>query len=474
MTARDARTLDDLLRRAVAAHPRRAAVVEERAVTYRELFASAQGVARLLRERGARPGDLVGLSLRRSAASVAAVWGAVLGGTPYLPLDPSAPAERLAALLREARPKFVLNEADLAAARPSGGGARAARVSPGDLAYVLYTSGSTGRPKGVSLTHRNALAFINWARRAVPLSSRDRVAHMAPLWFDLSVYEIFNAAAAGAAVCPVPEAVKLFPRALSTYLRHRGVTTLYAVPSTLTALAVRGSLRAGFPRLRRVLFAGEVFPARYFSAWRRRLPHAAFYNLYGPTETNVCAFHRVAGRTDPHGPPPPIGRAASGARLLSVDGELWVSGPSVMRGYLRRPRETRAALVRRGGRTYYRTGDLVTREEGGVFRWLGRRDRQIKSRGYRIEPAEIERWLAAHPAVREAAIVAVPDPELTNRVEAWVASARRGPAFARALTDHCARRLPAYMLPTRFHFRTSLPRTSTGKLDRTALGPERS
>jgi amino acid adenylation domain-containing protein len=334
------------------------------------------------------------------------------------------------------------------------------------------------------LSHRNALAFVDWAVAEFDVGGDDRLSSHAPLHFDLSVFDMFAASTAGACVVLVPGELSVFPIELARFIEETEISVWYSVPSVLSMLVQHGDLRKGrFPGLRTILFAGEVFPTKYLFRLMELLPHVRFCNLYGPTETNVCTWYEV---TAPAGEPPtaiPIGRPIANVDVFAVRddgelaargevGELYVRGPTVMRGYWGDADETARALVydRLGGSPeapLYRTGDLVRQDGSGDFQFLGRRDAQIKSRGYRIELGEIERALYAHPAVGECAVVAVPDELVTNRIKAYVAA--REPVEPAHLLRFCRTRVPAYMVPETVEFRAALPKTSTGKVDRKAL-----
>jgi L-proline---[L-prolyl-carrier protein] ligase len=281
----------------------------------------------------------------------------------------------------------------------------------------------------------------------------------------------------------VPPEASVLPRELRRFIEEARITVWYSVPSILTSLAIRGGLQRGeFPDLRAVIFAGEVFPTKFLRRLMGLLPHATFYNWYGPTETNVCTWYRVPELPEDRTDPIPIGRAIDGAEVFAVTeggtraapgevGELYVGGDTVMQGYWGDPERTASVLVSDpvlGARgPVYRTGDLVQELEDGNLRFLGRRDAQIKSRGYRIELGEIESAILSHPAVVECAVVAVPDEEVTNRIRAHVVG-HEGLTPA-DLAHHCRARLPKYMIPEAFDFTEALPKTSTGKVDRQAL-----
>jgi amino acid adenylation domain-containing protein len=359
----------------------------------------------------------------------------------------------------------------------------------GDLAYILYTSGSTGEPKGVMLSHRNALAFVEWAGDVFQVTHQDRLANHAPLHFDLSTFDLFAGARAGAAIYPLSPRIASFPAAVARQWVSDRLTVWYATPSTLVLMLTRGGLgNLDLGALRVLLFAGEVFPVKYLRELMRLAPRARFANLYGPTETNVCTWHEL--NSPPEGDQPlPIGLSCPYDDALVLDenlkrvasgsvGELWVRGATVMRGYWGRPERTALALqpieIAPGITDLaYRTGDLVRARPDGNLEFLGRRDHQVKTRGYRVELGEIETVLHRHPAVDEAVVLAIPDEEVTHRLRAVVVLRSGSALDEAALRQHCAESLPRYMVPENVEFRRELPRTSSGKVDRQALARPR-
>jgi L-proline---[L-prolyl-carrier protein] ligase len=515
--------LHELLEASAARAPGALAVVDgSRTLTYAELESRANRVAHLLLERDVSPGDRIGLYLEKSLEAVVGIYGVLKSGAAYVPLDPHAPPARIGYIAADCGLRFLLSGREKAATLPAVAAAHSeleavvllngepgdGEIAPGirtigsaetdaypatpprssivnlDLAYILYTSGSTGNPKGVMLSHLNSLAFVEWAGDCIAVQDDDRLSSHAPLHFDLSVFDLFAAARAGAAVVLVPSHLSAFPRELGNFVAASEISIWYSVPSALTALTLRGGLSVGaLPRLRAVLFAGEVFPPKYLARLMEVVPGARFLNLYGPTETNACTYYEVP-RPLPHGQEAiPIGRAIAGVDAYAVlddgsqapageIGELCVRGPTVMQGYWGDPdrsgRSLGAPLPAQGLRTpAYRTGDLVRQDEQGDFWFLGRRDAQVKSRGYRIELGEIETALLSHPAVSECAVLAVPDELITNRIVAFVGL--DGDLETAELARHCGISLPRYMVPEIFEFMTSLPKTSTGKVDRQSL-----
>ena len=500
---------------------------EEEALDYGELEARTNRVARALREVGVRPGDRVGLHLRKTGAAVVALLGIQKAGACVVPVSSGMPAPRVRDIVDQCGMRFlVASEASLRALDPAafagsplvcavvvdGTGDQAGRVAPRevglaeaeaaqvgdplpiptidrDLAYVLFTSGSTGRPKGVMLSHRAVLTFVEWATDELAVRADDRLSNHASLSFDLSTFDIFGAMRAGASVTVVPEGLAAFPSKLAELIERRGITVWYSVPSVLTMMMARGGLaRRDLHALRLILFAGEVFPVNHLRELMLALPQARYYNLYGPTETNVCTWYEVTEPPAPDARPIPIGRACANTRTVVLDddgrvvdhvgaeGLLYVGGSTVMDGYFGRPEETRSRFVRNPeghGRDepLYCTGDLVRIDENGDYLFLGRRDHMVKIGGYRVELGEIEAALHGCPGVAEAVAVAVPDEMVGNRIRAVVVAS--DPALdVQAVKRHCSGLLPPYMVPHEVEFRDGLPRTATDKVDRPALVAE--
>ena len=521
-------SLPDLLWHAAEAQPGGVAVVDgERQLSYRELALHARRMAGLLGANGVGVGDRVGVHLEKSADAVTALYGILAAGAAYVPLDPDAPPARTATILRDCDVRVLVSGATKARDWPAllaegapiatlvvpdvpaaaeidlpetvmvlagtalesqAEGAPLPTVTVSDLAYVLYTSGSTGDPKGACLTHGNALAFVEWAAAEFELQRGDRLSSHAPFHFDLSVFDLYAAAAVGATVVLVPDGASVFPREIGRFIECHGITVWYSVPRVLAELAERAGLEAGsLPTLRAVLFAGEPFPVRQLRRLMTLLPGARFFNLYGPTECNVCTSHEVGDLGDDD-TDIPIGRAISGVEVRVVDdrghragpggvGELFVQGPTVMQGYWGDPERSAAALVADplggGGRErWLRTGDFAEVLRDGTLRFRGRHDAQVKHRGFRVELGDVEAALGSHPAVADCAVVVAPDDRVGSRLIAYVVMAR--PIDSSELRQSCIGLLPRHMIPDHIAFVATLPRTSTGKLDRRALAVWRS
>jgi amino acid adenylation domain-containing protein len=497
-------TLSDYLAASAARRPQARALIDgEFELPYAALAAAAAEVASRLADAGVAPGDRVLWHGAKSAEAIVVVHGILSAGAAYVPIDPASPVARWSLVAGNSQPSAVI--ADEAAVerwrsyRPGLSwqplpGLTALRgrpiwaatcepdpavgeAGPPDLAYILHTSGSTGRPKGVAHTHSSARAFVDWAVSALGITADDVLTSIAPLHFDLSTFDVFAAAAAGAAVVVVPDRMT-FPSAYADVVRRHRATIWYSVPSLLAMLVERGSAQLStMASLRTLVFAGEVLAPKHLQTLMTALPHTRFVNLYGPTETNVCTWHEVS-RQRPVDEPIPIGRPINGdwAEVVDSDdravppgvpGELLVGGATLMSGYWNDPAGTRDRTVLRRQGLAYRTGDLVLMHADEELRYLGRLDNQVKSRGYRIELEEVERALAALPQVRECVVIAVPDPLVTNVLQAFVVPV--GECTTGELVGLCATKLAVYMIPERFTLLPELPRLSNGKVDRTAL-----
>ncbi len=505
--------LHQLLERSAAAYGAHPAVedpVHGTSLTYRELDAAATRVRDLLRVRGVRPGDRVGVS-GKSIGILAAVFGILKAGAAYVPVDAAAPLPRSAGILDDCGAAAAIVAADAAPnlapalGQPGAGGITAldwlASAGPAlalverprppaaaaappaaatdGVAYVLYTSGSTGKPKGVVHTHRSALAFVDWCSAAFAPAHDDRFSSHAPFHFDLSIFDIYVAVKHGATLVLIGDELGKHPAALAKVIAERHISVWYSTPSILRLLVEFGKLqRQDCGALRLVLFAGEVFPIKHLRALKALWRTPRFANLYGPTETNVCTWYDLpadipAERDEPF----PIGKACSGDRTRVVDehgrdvapgekGELWVSGGSVMVGYWNLPERTRSAFaLAADGTRWYRTGDLVREDASGDLLFVGRRDRMVKRRGYRIELGEIEAALYRHARVTEAAVVAAADPDGGVRIRAFLSCKDGGTIPMLELKQWCAAQLPLYMIPDTFACQPSLPKTSTDKID---------
>jgi amino acid adenylation domain-containing protein/non-ribosomal peptide synthase protein (TIGR01720 family) len=491
-------TLAEAFAAQVARTPDATAVVfaEER-LTYAELDSRAAALAARLRVRGAGQGAFVAVAVPRSAELMVALLGVLKSGAAYLPVDLDYPADRVAHMLADSGATTVITLGTTAdrlpptpdttvlllddEAEPSAeSSAEPVAAHPDDPAYLIYTSGSTGLPKGVLVSHRAIVNRLAWMQDEYGLTADDRVLQKTPSSFDVSVWEFFWPLLEGAAVVLARPDGHRDPAYLAALVRERAVTTLHFVPSMLEAFLQSGEVTADpgwAASLRRVLSSGEALPTGAARRWRE-LTGVPLHNLYGPTEAAVDVTHHPCDGTD-EGPSVPIGRPVwnTGLRVLDTclrpvpdgaPGELYLTGVQLARGYHARPALTAERFTADPygppGSRMYRTGDLVRRRPDGVIEYLGRTDRQVKLRGNRIEPGEIEAALTRLPAVARAAVT-VRDNALVAYV---VPSADASPDPAR-LREALAAALPAALVPASCAVLADLPLTPSGKLDRNAL-----
>ncbi|WP_020123190.1 amino acid adenylation domain-containing protein [Streptomyces canus] len=462
-------------------------------LSYAELDAEANRLARCLAARGAGPERVVAVAVPRSARMLVAVLAVLKCGAAYLPVDLGQPADRVAFTFGDAGPVLVITEGDAPAGLPDPSvvprvalddpGVAATLAGTGDgpfgdavderhPAYVIYTSGSTGTPKGVVVSRRSMACLLDWAVERFGAEDLERVLAATSLSFDVSVFELFAPLLTGGHVEIVRDLLELADRPWSGTLAG-------GVPSVFSALLAGG----GAPfEARTLAMAGEALPEHVVRQVRELLPGVRIANIYGPTEATVYATAWFSEGEEILAPP--IGRPLPHVRAHVLDerlrpvptgvpGELYLSGEGLARGYLGRPALSAERFVADpwgppGGRMY-RTGDLVRRRADGCLDYLGRTDDQVKVRGFRIEPGEIENVLTRHPEVVNAAVSAVPDPVGVRRLVAHVAVRAGGSATAAQLTAHVGAALPEYMVPTAFVLLDELPVNANGKLDRAAL-----
>ncbi|WP_338083561.1 amino acid adenylation domain-containing protein [Burkholderia arboris] len=485
-------------------------------LSYAELNARANRLARYLIEFDVTPDTPVAVCLDRGAPMVVALLGILKAGGAYVPLDPAYPGARLAHILSDAAPAVVLVDpvgrqalvdalgeahlakltlVDVSVASPPWDGLspddlspHALGLTPRHLAYVIYTSGSTGLPKGVQNEHDALINRLTWMQSAYRLDARDVVLQKTPFSFDVSVWEFFWPLANGATLVMAAPGAHRDADYLTDVIAQYGVTTLHFVPSMLSGFLEAPGL-ARCTTLSRIVCSGEALPVATARRCLERLPHAQLHNLYGPTEAaiDVTAFTCPA---DFDAPSVPIGKPIANTRIYLLDesqapvplgavGELYIGGVGVARGYLNRPELTAQRFLadpfaRAAGEPdarMYRTGDLARYLPDGNIIFLGRNDDQVKIRGFRIEPGEIEAQLALHDAVREAIVLARPDAAGNTRLLAYVTLEDAAPRAERVrqLREHLLSRLPDYMVPAAFIVLDALPLTPNGKLDRRAL-----
>ncbi|MFH8368351.1 amino acid adenylation domain-containing protein [Streptomyces sp. NPDC018031] len=471
-----------------------ALVLGDTALSYAELEAESNRLARLLAGHGAGRGALVGLYAGRSVRQIVAMLAILKAGAAFVPLDPDHPAERTAELLAETGCPVLLADRDLPA--PDGtrllrldtldwSGQDGSGIDPvtgrDDLIYVIHTSGSTGRPKGIAMRHGALANLLAWQVRAFPFAEDDRVLQFSPLHFDVCMMETFGAWAAGGTVVLVDAVTRRDALRLLPYLAEEGVTRLFLPYVALQQLTEVAAARRTWPTgLRDVFTAGEQLHVTTELREFFTRTGAALHNQYGPSEAHVVTSYTLSGPPEDWAELPAVGRPVDNVRVYLLDrhgtpvprgvaGEVCVAGPCLARGYLHREDLTAERFTGdpfRPGERMYRTGDLARLRADGELDYLGRIDHQVKVRGFRVEPGEIEAALLAHPAVRSAVV----EPRGTGAAQALVAwVVADGEPTPAELRRHCAERLPEYMVPTVFVPLPELPLTVAGKVERRSL-----
>lgn len=488
--------------RAAAAGDSVALIHEGESLTYAELNARANRLARHLRMHGVGAGRLVGIYLERGPAMVVGLLAILKAGGAYVPLDPMYPSERLAHMLEDAAPCALLTQEKLRAHLPAARSAVVAvdteadaiaaqdasdllagelGLTPRDLAYVIYTSGSTGRPKGVMIEHAAVVNFLRSMQRQPGMGAADRLLAVTTIAFDIAALEIYLPLITGAVVVLASARAAADAEALARLLESHDITVMQATPATWRLLlhggwSGRGSLK--------VLCGGEAIGTELSRKLLERV--GSVWNMYGPTETTIWSCARQIAAADDTQHTEPIGGPIDDTRIHILDerlqpvpvgviGEIYIGGAGVARGYLNRAQLTAERFLQdpfaaAAGARMYRTGDLGRWRGDGTIDFLGRTDHQVKIRGYRIELGEIEAQLARHAAVREAAVLAREDEQGEKRLVAYlVPRDPAAPPALESLREALAGVLPEYMVPSAFVALERFPLTPNGKLDRRAL-----
>jgi amino acid adenylation domain-containing protein len=515
--------LTQLVSDAALRHPQRPAICcRDETLTYAELYGRSAAVAETLIASGVQVGDRVGIYMHKCVDCASAIYGIMAAGGAYVPLDPTAPLARLQHIIESCDIEVLVTEPRLdrgiedllretAVKQVLGGGKSIDQISRNvswealrelnagefpklgltgnSLAYILFTSGSTGVPKGIMHSHASAVAWARVTASSYQLTPDDRISNYAPLHFDLSTLDYFGAAWATATTVMIPEEYTRFPASLAALIATERLSIFYTVPYALLQLLQAGAIQQhSYPALRAVLFGGEPIPPKHLRELMKLWPEAAFYNVYGPTETNGVTHYRVSRGELETTSAIPIGAVYPNVEALVLDkhgavvsdnsvGELLICAETCMRGYWKRPDLNQSVFWLRSEDhqrpdIFVRTGDLVSRRPDGCFDFLGRADRLIKTRGYRVELDEVEATIVAHLQVLECAAFAVPDPSGSVNIAAVIIPRDCSSFDLAALQEHIRRKLPAYAVPRSIELRTDLPRTSTGKIDRVSLAAQ--
>ncbi len=473
-------------------------------LSYAELESRSNRLARHLRGLGVGPEVVVAICAERSVEMVVAVLAVLKAGGAYAPIDPAYPADRMAFMLADTNAPVLLTQERLLAGLPDHGaqtvcldrdcelidshddGPLGPSATLDELAYVIYTSGSTGRPKGVAMAHRPLSNLIAWQLANLSVPEAARTLQFASLSFDVAFQEIFSTWCSGGTLVLLDEAERRDPEALLRFIADQQVERVFIPFVALHGLCEAAAhLGATIPSLREVITAGEQVRATgALRAFFTAHPECTLANHYGPTEGHVVSAHTLAGPPAQWPALPPIGRPIANARIylldrndepvpIGVPGELHIGGTSLARGYLNRPELTDERFVpdpfsKVPQARMYRTGDLARHSPNGEIEYLGRTDDQLKIRGFRVEPGEIEAAIREHPSVADAVVVGREDETGGKRLVAYLVGEESSPS-ADDLREHLRRTLPDYMIPSAFEFLDAFPLTPNGKIDRTRL-----
>ena len=446
-------------------------------ISYSQLNITANQIKETLLFNNIKVGSRVSICSPKSIEFVSAVFGILKAGAAYLPIDYSSPIDRNKFIIENCEVAAIIitkdlyqhfkNEFtyitdlgnDLVIAKNNNS---KLKKSPEDLAYLLYTSGSTGVPKGVMYSNSSALAFIDWSSETFKPNAEDCFSSHAPFHFDLSIFDLFVSIKHGAKLILIKEDIGKQPLLLAQLISEQKISIWYSTPTILNMLSEYGKLdKYDFGNLRLILFAGEVFPITNFNALRKKIPTPVFYNLYGPTETNVCTYYLLPEEQKNN---IPIGKACKHYQSLIVEEELLISGAGVMLGYWNLP-EKESFWKDGSNKLWYKTGDLVNVDLNGNYIFKGRRDRMVKRNGYRIELDEIETALNKHIDISKSAIVGHTDKDQQMLISAFVVLKNEREKSIIKMKEYCMNNLPSYMIPNDFIFVEDLPTTSSHKVD---------
>lgn len=492
-----------------------------KSLSYTELAERSNELAHFLLERGIQKGDRVGVFLNKSLETVISIYGIMKAGGAYVPLDPKSPLSRLVTIIEdcdirgiisEKSKKSILNEVttqqnileftigcDVASLDSytwddveamSSASVPSVGLMEHDLAYIMYTSGTTGKPKGMMHTHYSGLSYARMSANTYGVTHEDRLSNHSPLHFDMSTFDYLTAVLCGATTTIIPEAYTIFPANLTKLIQDEKLTIWYSVPFALIQMLMRGVLEErDLSSLRWILYGGEPFPSTHMQNLMTQLPNARVSNVFGPAETNQSSYFHVPhpDTWDTEDYRIPVGYMVENTQCLILDendkpvadgevGEWLVRTPGMMKGYWARPELNKKAFYRHERypdfeEVYVRTGDLVYVRPDGAMDFLGRKDHQVKVRGFRIELSEIDSVLSVYPAIEEASSFVIKHPDGD---QVWAAvTIIAGQEFAeRDLLNHSSEHLASYAVPSNIIVKETFPRGGTGKINRRALQEE--
>ena len=447
-------------------------IEKEVSINYHQFQTQVHGLAGFLQQQPEKPHPIA-IFLERGLDSAKVIYAILAFGGCYLPLDISNPIQRLNTIIKDAQPQFIMGKG----LRPDGLSMdydwldieqiencpffpEKVRIKNRAIAAILYTSGSTGAPKGIALSHDAMRNFVRWAVKTFTLSADDKIASLAPFHFDLSIFDLFATLAAGACVHFVPAKLTMAPSRLTAWLSQQQITTFYTVPSLLIFMVLKGNLiDTPLPVLRQILFAGDVFPTTELIKLAQLLHKVRLYNLYGPTETNVCCYWEVDRTRLTTTCNIPIGNPACNAELsITKEGQLWVKSDNNFSGYWQKGK-----LIERVLNKAYATGDKVSYNQFGEYCYHGRLDRMLKYSGYRIEPAEIESVIHQIEGVTQCVVIGITTAHNGQRIAAVFKL--KPQADLSTILKMIKQQLPSYMWPVKFKVLKNVPLLSNGKID---------
>jgi len=479
----------ELLERTSCQFSKNIAVVHNaESISYGQLSSLSDEICNKLKKLGIDQGDRVAILYPKSIVCIASIFGVLKSEAAYLPIDFNAPDERNNKIIADGSVSAVIIHKDKLNLFLEENYLLAEEIdestlilkpktinkikSPNDLAYILYTSGSTGIPKGVMHTHASAINFLDWCSATFDPTEKDVFSSHAPFHFDLSILDLFLSIKHGAKLVLIDDKVAGNPIFLAKLISDEKISIWYSTPTILNLLSFYGKLNQySFTNLRLVLFAGEIFPINHFEKLSEFWTKPVYYNLYGPTETNVCTYYKVD--SDKKIDEIPIGKCCSHFESLVInvdestdEGELCLKGEGLMSGYWNNPTSNETAFYTDDkNQKWYKTGDLVFLNEDNQFLFRGRKDRMIKRNGYRIELDEIEITLNKHPEIINNAVISKVDEEKNTIIICFIETMLNNEISVIEMKKYCVKNLPVYMIPTNFVFIEKIPTTSTNKVD---------
>ncbi|MGQ8874226.1 amino acid adenylation domain-containing protein [Paenibacillus sp. TSA_86.1] len=493
----DSDSLVSLMERVFRTHEKRESIVsDEQVFTYKDMEHKAKQVAAYIQHHTEQSESIIAVLCERSTDFLVTVFGVILSGRAYLPLDPKAPQERNAVILKQANCQTVLyldkhrsgveinpvNRFEISEIYKTNFEYNSVSISPEDLAYVIFTSGSTGTPKGVEIKHESVINRLEWMQNEFALDQNDVILHKTPSTFDVSVWEIFWWAITGNQVAVLPANEEANPIAIIKAIEANQVTTMHFVPSMLNAFLdyVDNSLSYGsIQTLKRVFCSGEALSPNHVEKFHHMLPGVELINLYGPTEATVdVTWHRTTAAENPV----PIGKPIDNTRIYILDaqrrlrpvgmvGELAIAGTGVAKGYINDPLKTASSFVDLPSledEKVYLTGDLARIRHDGTIEYFGRNDRQVKVRGFRIELGEIETALTSLPDLSDALVLTNLEADQMLHLYAFVIE-KDVTLDVHDINQQLAKKLPKYMIPEKTFILREFPLTRNGKVDRKSL-----